>query len=151
MRTLAALASGILFGLGLTISQMINPPKVLGFLDIGGDWGPSLALVMASAIPVAALGFALARRRRSPLCAPAFSPPAKTAIDARLIVGAVLFGVGLGLVGFCPGPALASLTLGGGKALLFVAAMPARMAAFRIVDGLVLVRGRTALMSKYSS
>jgi uncharacterized membrane protein YedE/YeeE len=97
---LAALASGLLFGLGLTVSQMINPTKVIGFLDILGDWDPSLAFVMATAIPVTAAGYAVARWYRSPLCASAFSRPTQAKIDRRLVVGAVLFGVGWGLVGY---------------------------------------------------
>ncbi len=131
-RILAALAAGVLFGLGLVLSGMVNPAKVLGFLDVAGDWDPSLAFVMAGAIPVAAIGFALGRRRAAPLCAPGFSPPAKTALDARLIGGAVLFGLGWGLAGFCPGPALAALGFGGWKIALFVAAMLAGMAAFHV-------------------
>ena len=133
-RLLVALASGLLFGLGLTVSGMINPAKVLGFLDLAGDWDPSLAFVMAGAIPVAALGFALARRRPAPLCAPTFSGPTKTRVDVRLVVGAVLFGVGWGLVGYCPGPALASLRFGGWRTLLFVAAMLVGMGAFQAFD-----------------
>lgn len=145
MNILAALASGLLFGLGLTISGMINPAKVLGFLDIAGDWDPSLAFVMAAAIPVAAIGFAIARRRRTPLCEATFAPPTKTKIDTRLLAGAGLFGIGWGLVGYCPGPALASLLLGGRSALLFVAAMLCAMAIFRIADrGFTLRGSRTA-------
>ena len=118
-----ALASGLLFGLGLTVSSMIDPAKVLGFLDVAGSWDPSLAFVMAAAIPVAAIGYAVARRRGRPLVATAFQGPTATAIDRRLVTGAVLFGVGWGLVGYCPGPALAAFGLGVPGAGLFTAAM----------------------------
>jgi uncharacterized protein len=121
--TLAALASGLLFGLGLTISQMINPAKVIGFLDVFGDFDPSLAFVMATAIPVTALGYTLARWFRSPLCVSAFTPPTQAKIDSRLVLGALVFGVGWGLVGYCPGPALAALALGNPATVLFVGAM----------------------------
>ncbi len=140
MPLLAALLSGLLFGLGLTVSGMVNPAKVLGFLDFAGHWDPSLALVMVSAIPVAALGFAVGRRRRTPLYSPAFSGSAKSRVDARLVSGAVLFGIGWGLAGFCPGPALASLGFGGWRVLVFVAAMLAGMAAFSVLNRLVLTR-----------
>lgn len=133
-RILAALVAGLLFGLGLTISQMIDPAKVIGFLDLAGSWDPSLAFVMAAAIPVAAIGFALAGRRPAPLCEARFIGPTKTRVDARLIAGAVIFGTGWGLVGFCPGPALASLTLGGLSPVIFVAAMLAGMTGFGFVD-----------------
>jgi uncharacterized membrane protein YedE/YeeE len=102
---------------------MINPAKVIGFLDILGDLDPSLAFVMATAIPVTALGYEVARRCRSPLCVSAFTPPAQAKIDRRLAAGAVLFGVGWGFVGYCPGPALASLSLGNPATALFVFAM----------------------------
>lgn len=138
MSLLTALLSGLLFGLGLTVSGMVNPVKVLGFLDFAGHWDPSLALVMAAAIPVAALGFAVGRRCQAPLCAPTFVEPTKRRVDARLQAGAVLFGIGWGLAGFCPGPALASMGFGGWRALVFVAAMVAGMAAFRILDRFVL-------------
>ncbi|HTR16956.1 MAG TPA: YeeE/YedE family protein [Acetobacteraceae bacterium] len=130
-RLLVALVSGLLFGLGLTVSGMINPDKVLGFLDIAGNWDPSLAFVMAAAIPVSAAGFALGRRRTVPVCAPCFVEPGKTWVDARLVLGAVLFGIGWGLVGYCPGPALAALGFGSWRTVLFVAAMLAGMAAYR--------------------
>ena len=126
---LAALASGLLFGFGLTVSSMIDPAKVLNFLDVAGSWDPSLAFVMAAAIPVAAVGFAVARRRGKPLAATAFQGPTATAIDRRLVTGAVLFGIGWGLVGYCPGPALATLGFGASGTWLFVAAMLAGMAA----------------------
>lgn len=131
-RILAALASGALFGAGLVVSGMVNPAKVLGFLDIAGAWDPSLAFVMAGAIPVGAAGYALGRRRAAPLCAPAFGPPPRGTPDARLVGGAVLFGLGWGLAGFCPGPALAALSFGGWKAALFVGAMLAGMGVFHV-------------------
>ena len=126
----SAFASGLLFGLGLTVSHMIDPAKVLGFLDLAGDWDPSLALVMLSALAVAAPCYALAKRLNRPLCAVDFASPTRAAVDRRLIVGALLFGTGWGLVGYCPGPALASLGFGGGGTLLFVAAMLVGMTIF---------------------
>lgn len=132
MALLVALGSGLLFGLGLTISGMINPAKVLGFLDFAGHWDPSLAFVMAAAIPVAAVGFAIARRCQAPLCATTFSGPTKSKVDTRLVAGAVIFGIGWGLAGYCPGPALASLGLGGWRVLVFVGSMLVGMMAFRI-------------------
>ena len=127
---LFALAAGLLFGLGLALSQMIDPVKVLGFLDFFGDWDPSLALVMAGAVSVAAAGYRLARERRGPLAAPAFNSPPQRRIDGRLVGGALLFGIGWGLVGYCPGPALAAIALGNWRTVLFVAAMLLGMAAF---------------------
>jgi uncharacterized membrane protein YedE/YeeE len=127
-----ALLSGLIFGIGLVISQMMNPAKVLNFLDIAGHWDPSLAFVMAGAIPVAAIGFYLGRRRKAPVFAEAFQTPAQTGIDLRLISGAALFGIGWGLVGFCPGPALAALQSGRHEVLIFVVAMIAGMLVFNI-------------------
>lgn len=143
-RIVVALAAGMIFGLGLSISQMIDPAKVIGFLDLAGHWDPSLAFVMAAAIPVAAAGFALARRRAAPLCAANFAGPAKTRLEGRLIAGAVLFGIGWGLVGFCPGPALASLTVGGAAPLVFAAAMILGMAGFGGAERLIAARSRPA-------
>jgi uncharacterized membrane protein YedE/YeeE len=125
-----AALSGILFGLGLTVSAMVDPAKVLGFLDIAGNWDPSLAFVMGAAVPVAALGFALAARRPRPLAAPEFHKPGQSSIDRPLVLGAVLFGVGWGLAGLCPGPALAGLGLGVPGVWIFVSGMLAGMAAF---------------------
>jgi uncharacterized protein len=133
---LVALASGLLFGLGLTVSQMINPAKVIGFLEIFGDWDPSLALVMATAIPVTAVGYVLARHRHSPVCAPAFNLPTQIRIDRSLIAGAVLFGVGWGLVGYCPGPALAALSLGNPATALFVSSMLVGMGTYSGLNSL---------------
>lgn len=133
-RIVVALVAGLVFGFGLTVSGMINPGKVLGFLDIAGDWDPSLILVMAAAIPVAMLGFRGARRLRAPICATTFAEPTRTHIDIRLVSGAILFGMGWGLAGYCPGPALASLILVGWPAGLFVVAMLIGMAAFQWFD-----------------
>jgi uncharacterized protein len=141
---LAALVSGVLFGLGLIVSQMINPAKVIGFLDILGDWDPSLAFVMATAIPVTAAGYAVAKRCRSPLCVPAFSPPNQAKIDRRLTVGAVLFGVGWGLVGYCPGPALAGLGLGNPATVLFVFSMLVGMGGHTVLPSLLARRTKHA-------
>ena len=137
---LVALLAGALFATGLVVSGMTQPAKVIGFLNVAGlvdparfgAWDPSLAFVMAAAIPVAAVGFAIARRCQAPLCATEFSGPTNSKLDTRLVVGAVLFGIGWGLAGYCPGPALASLGLGGWRVLLFVASMLVGMAAFRI-------------------
>jgi uncharacterized membrane protein YedE/YeeE len=132
--TLVALVSGLIFGVGLVISQMTDPEKVQNFLDIAGTWDPSLAFVMGGAIPVAAIGFYLSRQRRTPVFAEKFNWPAQSQIDFRLIVGATLFGIGWGLVGFCPGPALAALQSVRHEVLIFVAAMVAGMLVYRIID-----------------
>jgi uncharacterized protein len=127
---LTALGAGILFGVGLVVSQMIDPGKVLGFLDITGRWDPSLALVMAGALAVAVPGFRLARGRGTPALGGQFAAPASRTIDRKLIGGAALFGVGWGLVGFCPGPAIAALALLRWEAALFVVAMLAGAALY---------------------
>jgi uncharacterized membrane protein YedE/YeeE len=118
-----SLLSGLLFGLGLVISGMADPAKVLNFLDLAGTWDPSLAFVMAGAIAVAAPGYALVLRRSRPVIEPRFELPPKSPVDARLIVGAAIFGLGWGLSGFCPGPAITSLTLGAQGTFVFVPAM----------------------------
>lgn len=123
IQPLFALLAGILFGAGLAISGMVNPAKVLAFLDIAGAWDPTLALVMAGALAVAVPGFRLALERRTPWFADTFSVPTRSDIDVRLLAGAALFGVGWGLVGLCPGPALADLVTGRPDILAFVAAM----------------------------
>ena len=124
-RNLAALVAGVLFGIGLAISAMIDPGKVLAFLDVAGAWDPSLALVMAGALAVALPGFRLAARRTAPAFAPTFDTPAPKPVDARLTGGAALFGIGWGLVGFCPGPAVASLAYGAWPSVVFLCAMAA--------------------------
>lgn len=133
MSGIAAFLCGLVFGLGLLVSQMVNPAKVLGFLDVLGAWDASLALVMAGAVPVTAMGFALARRWRRPLLAPAFRLPEAGVVDRRLLAGAALFGIGWGLVGYCPGPAIVALGMGQLPALLFVVAMLAGMALHEFV------------------
>jgi uncharacterized membrane protein YedE/YeeE len=129
---LSAFASGLLFGLGLIVSQMVNPAKVLGFLDVFGNWDPSLALVMGGAVAVSALGSLVARRRGVPVLAPRLEIPTRSDLDWPLIGGAALFGIGWGLVGLCPGPALTALTFGPPSVFVFVAAMIAGMALFRL-------------------
>ena len=118
-----ALVSGIVFGLGLCVSEMINPTRVIGFLDVFGRWDATLLLVMVAAVTVAGIGFPLVARRAKPILADKFVVPEKTDIDLRLITGSVLFGVGWGLAGLCPGPAIAALASTSPPILMFVAAM----------------------------
>ena len=120
---LSALASGILFGLGLVISQMVNPAKVIGFLDVAGNWDPTLAVVLAGALAVAIPTFRWILKRSHPLLATSFSLPSKTDLEPRLIGGAALFGVGWGLAGLCPGPAITGLVTGALPVVAFVLAM----------------------------
>jgi len=131
MALLVNLALGLLFGVGLVVSGMSNPAKVLNFLDLFGSFDPSLAFVMGGAVIVAFLGFRLARMRDKPLLAPRFQLPTRRDIDARLIVGPALFGIGWGLGGFCPGPAFTALGLGAPGTLVFVPAMLVGMWAAR--------------------
>jgi uncharacterized membrane protein YedE/YeeE len=128
----AALGTGVLFGVGLTVSGMVQPLKVVGFLDVAGAWDPTLALVMGSALAVTALAFPLILRRERPLFANSFSLPTRQEVDAPLLAGSALFGIGWGLGGFCPGPALASLALGAPGAWIFTAAMAAGMLLHRL-------------------
>lgn len=131
MPYLVALLCGGLFGFGLALSDMINPAKVLNFLDVAGAWDPSLALVMGGALLVTVPGFALVLRRPVPLFATAFSLPTRHELDARLIGGASLFGLGWGLSGLCPGPAIAGLVSGAAPLFGFVLAM---LAGYRLMD-----------------
>lgn len=119
----AALVAGLAFGLGLVLAGMTDPWKVRAFLDLAGRWDPSLAFVMGGAIPVAAVGFALARRRERALLGDAMPVLPTRGVDARLVVGSALFGAGWGVAGFCPGPALVALGTGSARAALFVGAM----------------------------
>jgi uncharacterized protein len=118
---------GLLFGLGLILSGMTDPGKVQGFLDLAGAWDPSLAFVMGGAVGVGLVAFALARRRSTALLGGAMHLPDSRAIDRRLVTGSLVFGIGWGLAGFCPGPALVSLGAGHWQALLFTLAMLAGM------------------------
>ena len=128
-----ALVTGFLFGAGLALSDMVNPARVLGFLDIAGSWDPTLAFVMAAAVIASAIGYAVSRGLRAPVFGTGFFIPENRRLDRQLIAGAALFGIGWGLVGFCPGPALAGLVLGVWQVWLFVAAMLAGMALQRFV------------------
>lgn len=130
------LAIGLLLGTGLVVSGMSDPAKVLNFLDIAGTWDPSLAFVMGGAVIVAFLGFRLVLGRPGPVFSDAFQLPQRKHIDARLVLGAALFGIGWGLGGLCPGPALATVGLGAPGVLAFVPAMLAGMwAARRLAEG----------------
>lgn len=129
---ITALISGLLFGFGLTLAQMVNPQKVLNFLDFAGSWDPSLAFVLGGATGTAAIGFALVRRRAAPLFADRFQLPTAKDIDTPLVAGAVLFGIGWGLVGLCPGPAVASLAIAPENVAVFVLALLAGMMLQRV-------------------
>jgi uncharacterized membrane protein YedE/YeeE len=133
MKIIAAFVSSLLFGLGLVVSGLIDPAKVLGFLDVAGNWDPSLALTMAAAIVTTALGYRLAFAKGAPMFERSFQLPAGTTIDARLIAGASLFGIGWGLVGYCPGPAVAGLASANRSTAMFVLAMVVGMAIARAV------------------
>lgn len=135
MNRLSAFVCGLLFGLGLLLAGMADPRKVLAFLDLAGAWDPSLVLVMVAAIGVAALPMTLARRRSRALLGGAMQLPTRRDLDARLIGGSLLFGVGWGIAGICPGPALVILLTGHWQALLFVAAMLAGMLIFTALEG----------------
>ena len=124
--------SGLLFGLGLTVSAMVNPAKVIGFLDIAGNWDPSLALVMIGGLLITLPAFQLILKRDRPLLESRFFLPARTDIDRRLIGGAILFGIGWGLAGLCPGPALTALVTLNSSLVLFVVAMIGGMIIHRI-------------------
>ncbi len=130
-KNLAALFSGIVFGLGLAVSHMVEPAKVLAFLDVAGRWDPSLLLVMLSAVVVSFIAYRLISRRPRPLLADKFFLPTKSQLDRPLVIGAVIFGVGWGLAGYCPGPAVAALGLGTWEAPVFVAALAAGSLAYR--------------------
>jgi len=126
----AAFIVGLLFGLGLIQSEMVNPARVLGFLDISRQWDPTLVFVMAGALLVTALGYRIVLSYEKPWLEAGFSVPSNRVIDARLLVGAALFGIGWGLVGLCPGPALVGLATLNTDIAIFVVAMIAGMKAF---------------------
>ena len=134
MPVLTALLAGLVFGLGLILSGMANPAKVLGFLDVAGSWDPSLALVMLGAIAVGLLAFTAARRRTKSLLGLPIRLPSSTDIDGRLLGGGLLFGIGWGIAGFCPGPALVAVGMGELKAVVFVVAMLLGMGIYELLE-----------------
>lgn len=143
MKEIAAFIAGLQFSLGLILSGMTNPENVIGFLDITGNWNPALAFVLMSAVVVTGIGYRLVWKRSQPMYEATFSVPTSQILDKRLIIGSGIFGIGWGLVGLCPGPALASVfTENGVKALIFIAAM---------VGGVLLQRNLTALIERRSA
>jgi uncharacterized membrane protein YedE/YeeE len=133
MGILVNLAAGLIFGVGLVVSGMANPAKVLNFLDVAGSWDPSLAFVMLAAIAVTATGYRFVLRRPKPLLERSFHLPVENEIDQPLVIGSAIFGLGWGLVGFCPGPAIASLGLAATGTLVFVPTMLIGIAAASLV------------------
>ena len=131
---IASLLSGLVFGLGLIVSGMANPAKVLGFLDLAGPWDPSLAFVMGGAVGVSAIAFMFARRRKLSLLGAPVALPTARRLDRRLIGGSLLFGIGWGIAGFCPGPGLVSLGTGEFKAAVFAGAMLLGMGLFELLE-----------------
>lgn len=127
MKPLAALFSGIVFGFGLALSGMTDRDKVIGFLDVAGDWQPALLFVMGAAVAATLLGFALVRRQAKPVFASEFYLPLVRAVDTKLLAGAALFGIGWGVYGFCPGPAITALVYGDPSTYYFLVAMIAGM------------------------
>ncbi|HEY8036570.1 MAG TPA: YeeE/YedE family protein [Methylobacter sp.] len=134
MLNINAFFVGLIFGLGLIVSGMTNPAKVIGFLDLAGAWDPSLAFVMGGAILIGSRGFAIAKKRRRSLLGAPMQLPTATKLDKRLLLGSMAFGVGWGIAGFCPGPAVVSAAAGQPKAWLFVAAMLAGMALYSVIE-----------------
>ena len=132
MNVFFALLAGAVFGVGLLVSGMANPSKVLGFLDLGGTWDPSLAFVMAGAIAVGLIAFAIARKRTMSFLGLQMRLPTARQIDRRLVLGSALFGIGWGIAGFCPGPALVALGMGQAKAVTFVIATLGGMVLFEL-------------------
>jgi uncharacterized membrane protein YedE/YeeE len=141
MSALAAFAAGLVFGIGLILSGMTDPGKVIGFLDLAGRWDPSLAFVMAGAILVGFFAFRLAGRRGRTFLGDALHLPARRDIDRRLVAGSVVFGIGWGLAGFCPGPALVAFGAGVDQAALFVGAMLAGMVLYDAAERLLKPKG----------
>lgn len=134
MASFFALLAGAVFGIGLIVSGMADPRKVIGFLDLAGPWDPSLAFVMGGAVAVGVLAFAFMRGRKTSLLGLQLEMPASTELDRPLIAGSLLFGIGWGIAGFCPGPALVALGMGEHKAIVFVAAMLAGMGLFELLQ-----------------
>ena len=134
MASFFALLAGAVFGIGLIVSGMADPRKVIGFLDLAGPWDPSLAFVMGGAIAIGAPTFAFMRRRKASLLGLQLKMPTSSELDRPLIAGSLLFGIGWGVAGFCPGPALVALGMGEHKAIVFVAAMLAGMGLFELLQ-----------------
>lgn len=134
MKIIVSLIAGLLFGVGLILSGMSDPSKVLGFLDLAGLWDPSLAFVMGGAVLVGSAFYPFAKRRTKSISGAPMPEPVATGIDRRLVLGGVAFGVGWGLAGYCPGPALVSLAYGGLQPLIYVLAMVAGMGIFEILE-----------------
>lgn len=134
MIAITSLLAGLVFGIGLLVSGLANPRKVVGFLDLAGAWDPSLALVMAGAVAVGMGAFALARKRTVSILGSGMTLPAARQVDARLIGGSLLFGIGWGIAGLCPGPALMALGTGQSKAFVFVLAMLGGMGVFELLE-----------------
>ena len=134
MLVIASLLAGLVFGLGLILSGMVNPAKVLGFLDLAGPWDPSLALVMAGAIAVGLVAFYVARNRTVSLLGAQMRLSTSRHLDRRLVLGSLVFGIGWGIGGFCPGPGMVSLAMGEAKALVFVVAMLIGMGIFELFE-----------------
>ena len=135
MRLFIAILCGVLFGAGMIVSDMVNPARVLAFLDVTGDWDPSLGFVMGGALIPSGIAYLIHRRMHATVLAEEFSIPTRRVIDRPLIGGAILFGLGWGLVGLCPGPALAALTTASWQAAIFVVAMLTGMTLFRFTAG----------------
>ena len=147
MRILAGVLAGLLFGAGLAISQMINPAKVLAFLDLAGAWDPSLAFVMLGAVVVTALGYRFVLRQPKPLLDDKFSLPTRTDVDGRLVIGAAIFGIGGGPGGDCPGPAIASIGFGAMDRVVFVIFMALGMIAGRALPTVLKTTPKSRLPS----
>lgn len=143
---LGAFAAGLLFGIGLIASQMVNPAKVIAFLDLFGAWDPSLAFVMGGALVTTLIGYRFVLKRERPFIAEKFDLPTKTDLDPRLIGGAGLFGIGWGMAGYCPGPAIAALPFMYMETFVFVGAMVVGMMIYHLVDGLLQQRTQPALI-----
>ena len=144
MHRFSEFAVGLVFGLGLMLAGMTNPGKVIGFLDLAGAWDPSLAFVMGGAIAVGFFAFALAKKRTTNLFGGALHLPTSRDIDRPLVIGALLFGAGWGMAGFCPGPGIVSMAAGEFKGLVFVAAMVAGMAVFEFTNKRATPRAKAA-------
>lgn len=134
MLNLNAFLVGLLFGLGLIISGMTDPSKVIGFLDLAGTWDPSLAFVMGGAVLIGAAAFTVAKKRQRSLLGAPMQLSSVTGLDKGLLIGSLVFGIGWGLSGFCPGPAVVSAAAGQPKALIFVASMLAGMALYNMIE-----------------